>query len=118
MNISQAEYFIHTQSLFMTRTGVHSGLEKHRFHQAEEQRSPDLRKSDQIFVFVRVSIKERSWLKFIKRARSKRYTFPCNQVIPGNLQKYVSTCHSLFQCKTLPAHFSNNMMVCCLLNVI
>ena len=29
----------------MTRTGVHSGLEKHRFHQAEEARSPDLRKA-------------------------------------------------------------------------
>ena len=40
------------------------------------------------------------------------------QVIPGNLQKYVSTNRSIFQCKTLPAHFSNNMMVYCLLNVI
>ena len=40
------------------------------------------------------------------------------QVIPGNLQKYVSTIRSLVQCKTLPAHFSNNMMVYCLLNVI
>ena len=40
------------------------------------------------------------------------------QVIPGNLQKYVSTNRSLLQCKTLPAHFSNNMMVYCLLNVI
>ena len=28
--------------LFMTRTGVHSGLQKHRFQQAEEPRSPDL----------------------------------------------------------------------------
>ena len=35
----------------MTRTGVHSGLEKHRFHQAENPRSPDLRKGDQTFVF-------------------------------------------------------------------
>ena len=41
-----------------------------------------------------------------------------HQVIPGNLQKYVSTNHSLLQYKTLPAHFSNNMMVYCLLNVI
>ena len=40
------------------------------------------------------------------------------QVIPGNLQKYVSTNRSPLQCKTLPAHFSNNMMVYCLLNVI
>ena len=36
---------------------------------------------------------------------------PIHQVIPGNLQKYVSTNCSLLQCKTLPAHFSNNMMV-------
>ena len=61
----------------MTRTGVHSGLEKHRFRQAEEPHSPDLRKGDQTFVFVRLSIKERSWLRFIKRAGSKRYTFSC-----------------------------------------
>ena len=67
----------YTRSLFMTRTGVHSGLEKHRFHQAEGPRSPDLRKSDQIFVFVGVAIKERSWLRFIKRAGSKHYTFSC-----------------------------------------
>ena len=40
------------------------------------------------------------------------------QVIPENLQKYVSTNRSLLQCKTLPAHFSNNMTVYCLLNVI
>ena len=40
------------------------------------------------------------------------------QVIPGNLQKYVSTNRNLLQCKTLPAHFSNNMMVHCLLNFI
>ena len=69
MNIS------YTRSLFMTRTGVHAGLEKHRFHQAEEPRSPDLRKGDQTFVFVCVSIKERSWLRLIKRAGSKRNTF-------------------------------------------
>ena len=36
----------------MARTGVHSGLEKHRFHQADDQRSPDLRKGDQTFVFA------------------------------------------------------------------
>ena len=33
----------YTRDLFMTRTGVHSGLEKYRFHQAEEPRSPDFR---------------------------------------------------------------------------
>ena len=53
----------------MTRTGVHSGLEKHRFH----PRSPDLRKGDQTFVLVCLSITERSWLRFIKRAGSKGY---------------------------------------------
>ena len=40
------------------------------------------------------------------------------QVIPGNLQTYVCTNRSLLQCKTLPAHFGNNMMIYCLLNVI
>ena len=40
------------------------------------------------------------------------------QVIPGNLQKSVSANRSQLQCKTLPAHFSNNMIVYCLLNVI
>ena len=65
-----------TRYLFMTRTGVHSGLQKHRFHQAEEPRDPDLRKGDQTFVFVCVSIKERSWSRFIKRAGSKGY-FSC-----------------------------------------
>ena len=45
------EYFIHTKFI-LTRTGVHSGLEKRRFHQAEEPRSPDLRKGDQTFAFV------------------------------------------------------------------
>ena len=59
----------------MTRTRVHSGLEKHRFHQAEDPRSPDLRKGDQTFVFVCVSIKERSLLRFIKCAGSKGYFF-------------------------------------------
>ena len=59
----------------MTRTGVHSGLEKHRFHQAEELGSPDLIKGDWTFVFVCVSIKERSWLRFIKGAGSKGYLF-------------------------------------------
>ena len=39
------------------------------------------------------------------------------QVIPGNLQKYVSTSGGPLQCKTLPAHFSNNMMVYCSLKV-
>ena len=66
----------YARSLFMTRTGVYAlELEKHHFHQAEGPRNPDLRKGDQTFVFVRVSIKERSWLRFIKRAGSKRYTF-------------------------------------------
>ena len=65
----------YTRDLFMKRTGVHSGLEKHRFHQAEEPRSPNLRKGDQTFVFVCISIKERSWLRFIKRAGSKGYFF-------------------------------------------
>ena len=60
----------------MTRTGVHSGLEKPRFHQAEDPPSLDLRKSNQTFVFVCVSIKEMSWLRFIKRAGSKGY-FSC-----------------------------------------
>ena len=62
----------------MTRTGVHSGLEKHRFHQAEDPRSPNLRKgdqTDQTFVFICVSTKGRSWLRFIKRAGSKGYFF-------------------------------------------
>ena len=37
----------------MTRTGVHSGLEKRRFHQAEELRTPDLRNGDQtLFLYV------------------------------------------------------------------
>ena len=31
-------------------------------------------------------------------------------VIPGNPPKYVSTNRSLLRCKTLPAHFSNNML--------
>ena len=60
----------------MTRTGVHFGLENHRFHQAEDPRSPDLRKGYQTFVFVFVSIQERSWLRFIKPAGSKGYFFP------------------------------------------
>ena len=43
----------YTRSLFMTRTGVHSGLEKHRFHQAEEPGSPDLRKAiKSLFLYV------------------------------------------------------------------
>ena len=67
----------YTRSLFMTRKGMHSGLEKHPFHQAEEQRSPDMRKGDQTFVFVRSSIQESSWLRFIKRAGSKPSIFSC-----------------------------------------
>ena len=49
-----------------------------------------------------------------------RNSLPNNayQVIPGNLQKYVSTNRSPLQCKTLLVHFSNNMMLYCLLNVI
>ena len=65
----------YTRSLFMTRTGVHSGLKKYRLHQAEEPHGPDLGKGDQIFVFVCVSIKERSWLRLIIQAGSKRFTF-------------------------------------------
>ena len=65
----------YTRDLFMTRMGVHSGLEKHRFQQAEEPRIPDLRKDDQSFVFVSASIKERSWLRFVKCAGSKGYFF-------------------------------------------
>ena len=71
----------YTRDLFMTRMGVHSGLEKHRFHQAGERRSPDLKKGHQTFVFVCVSIKERSWLRFIKRAGSRGYFFQI--VIPN-----------------------------------
>ena len=41
----------YTRDLFMTRTGVNSGLEKHHFHQAEDPCSPDLRKGDQTFYF-------------------------------------------------------------------
>ena len=41
-----------------------------------------------------------------------------SHVIRGNLQKYVSTNRSLLQCKTLPAYFSNNIMVYCSLNII
>ena len=56
---------------------MHSGLEKHCFHHAEEPHSPDWRKGDQTFVFVCVSIKERSWLRFIKHTDSKLNTFSC-----------------------------------------
>ena len=65
----------------MTRTGLHSGLEKHCFHQAEEPLSPNLRKGGETFVFVCVSTKERSWLRFIKRAGSKRNTFSCESLL-------------------------------------
>ena len=54
----------------MTRTGVHSGLEKHRFHQAEDPRIPDLRKGDQTFVLlcihkreVLVGVHQTCWLQ-------------------------------------------------------
>ena len=67
----------YTRDLFMTRTGVHFGLQKHCFRRTEEPRSPDLRKGDHTVVFVRVSQKEMSWLRFIKRAGSKRNTFSC-----------------------------------------
>ena len=65
----------YARDLFMTRIGVYSGLEKHRFHQAKDPCSPDLRRSAQTFDFVCVSIKERSWLRFIKRTGSKGYFF-------------------------------------------
>ena len=40
-------------------------------------------------------------------------------MIPENRQKYVSTDHrSLLWCKTLLAHFSNIMLVDCLLNLV
>ena len=66
----------YTRDIFITKTGVHSGLEKSPFHQAEEPRSPDLRKGDQTFVFVGVSIKERSWLRLlVKHAGPKGYFF-------------------------------------------
>ena len=58
------------------------------------------------------------WSGKIPETRNHTFVHSIFQVIPGNLQKYVSTNHSPFQCKTLPAHFSNNMMVYCLLNVI
>ena len=45
------------------------------------------------------------------------WKFPNIQVIPGNLKKYISTSRSLLQCKTLWAHFSNNMMAYCLLTL-
>ena len=60
----------------MTRTGVHSGLEKHRFHLAEDPRSPDMRKGDQTFVFVCVSIKERSWFRVNQTCWLQRLLFP------------------------------------------
>ena len=52
----------------MTRTGVHSGLEKHRFHQAEDPRSPGMRKGDQTFVLVHkrevlVEVHQTCWLQ-------------------------------------------------------
>ena len=49
---------------------------------------------------------------------TKDADYTSNQLIPGNLQMYVSTNRSPLQCKTLPAHFSNNLMVYCSLNVI
>ena len=41
-----------------------------------------------------------------------------NQVIPENLQKYVSGNHSLPRCKVLPVHFSNNILIDCLLTCV
>ena len=76
-------YFIYTKSI-LTRSGVHSCLEKHRIHQAEVPCSPYLRKGDQTFVVVRVSIKERSWLRLIKHAGSKRNTFSCKRYFFSN----------------------------------
>ena len=35
------------------------------------------------------------------------------QVIPGNLPKRISTNYTLLQCKTLPAHFSINLLMHC-----
>ena len=48
----------YARDLFMTRTGVHSGLEKHRFDEAEDPCNPDLRKGDQTFVFVCIHKRE------------------------------------------------------------
>ena len=59
-----------------------------------------------------------SWNRFLFPQRVADSGCQLYQVIPGNLQKYVSTNRNLLQCKTLPAHFSNNMMVHCLLNFI
>ena len=61
------------------------------------------------------------WKRYVANAGNRVINKSANcyiQVIPGNLQKYVSTNRNLPQCKTLPAHFSNNMMAYCLLNVI
>ena len=40
------------------------------------------------------------------------------QVIPGNLQKRISSNYSLLRCKTLPAHFSANLLADCLLKFV
>ena len=69
MTISRYTRFIYEKN------GGAFRIRKDRFHQAEEPRSPNLRKGDQAFVFVCISIKERSWLRLIKRAGSKGYFF-------------------------------------------
>ena len=65
---------MHTKFIY-DKNGGAFWIRKASFSQAEDPRSPDLRKGDQTFVFVCVSIKERSWLRFIKRAGSKGYFF-------------------------------------------
>ena len=59
----------------MTRTGVHSGLEKHRSHQEEEPRSPDLRRSN--FCFCTCIHKREVMVEVHRCAGSKRKTFSC-----------------------------------------
>ena len=54
----------------------------------------------------------------LRKSIPKINTTPTYHMIPGNLRKDVSTNRSLPQCKTLPAHFNDNVMVYCLLNVI
>ena len=66
----------YTRDLFMTRTGVNSGLEKPRFHQEEDPRSPDLRKSDQTFVFVCVIHKREVLVEVHQTCWLQRLLFP------------------------------------------
>ena len=58
------------------------------------------KKSEKDFCFYTI---ENPWTKF--------EVIPPYQVIPGILQKYVSTNRSLLQYKTLPAHFSNTKLI-------